>query len=145
VGPTKTSRQRKVDISYQLTEALRTHRSASKKKGLALGMGDKPEFIFTNTVGTPIDVNGWRRRVFNKALEKAGVGKIRIHDLRHTYASLRISKGDNIADVLKQMGHSSVKLTLDIYTHIIPGKHKSEVDALDDPDFSRHPSAPCPI
>jgi len=107
-----------------------------------LGMGDKPEFIFTNTVGTPIDVDNWRRRVFNKALEKAGVRKIRIHDLRHTYVTLRLEKGDNISDVSNQVGHSSVTLTLDVYNHWLPGKHKSEVDALDDPEFSTHPNAP---
>jgi integrase len=61
--------------------------------------------------------------------------------VRHTYATLRISKGDNIADVSKQLGHHSVKLTLDTYYHWIPGKKKSEVDELDDPTFL-HPSAP---
>ena len=73
--------------------------------------------------------------VFSKALTKAKLRKIRIHDLRHTYATLRISKGDNIADVSKQLGHHSVKLTLDTYYHWIPGKKKSEVDGLDDIKF----------
>jgi integrase len=53
--------------------------------------------------------------VFNKAVEKAEIRQIRIHDLRHTYATLRITKGDNIADVSKQLGHHSVKFTLDEY------------------------------
>ena len=87
------------------------------------------------------DKDNWRRRVFYKVLEKAGLRRIRIHDLRHTYATLRISKGDNIADVSKQLGHHSVKLTLDTYYHWIPGKKKSEVDELDDLTFL-HPSAP---
>ena len=73
--------------------------------------------------------------MFNKALKKAEIRKIRIHDLRHTYATLRISKGDNIADVSKQLGHHSVKLTLDTYYHWIPGKKKSEVDGLDDIEY----------
>jgi integrase len=54
---------------------------------------------------------------------------------------LRISKGENIADVSNQLGHHSVKLTMDVYYHWIPGKKKSEVDALDDPSYLR-PSAP---
>jgi len=62
---------------------------------------------------------------------KAELRKIRIHDLRHTYATLRISKGDNIADVSAQLGHHSVKLTLDVYNHWAPGKKKFEVDELD--------------
>ena len=52
--------------------------------------------------------------------------------MRQTYATLRISKGDNIADVSKQLGHGSVKLTLDVYYHWMPGSKKSEVDGLDD-------------
>ena len=82
-----------------------------------------------------------RSRVFNKVLTKAGIRKVRIHDLRHTYATIRISKGDNIADVSNQLGHHSVKLTMDVYYHWMPGKKKSEVDALDDPEFL-HPNAP---
>ncbi len=60
---------------------------------------------------------------------------LRIHDMRHTYATLRISKWDNIADVSNQLGHHTPKLTMDIYYHWIPGKKKPEVDALDDPEF----------
>jgi len=100
-----------------------------------LGLGEEPEFVFTNTNGEFIDVNNWRRRTFNKALEKAKLRKIRIHDLRHTYATLRIGKGDNIDDVSKQVGHFSTKFTLDVYNHWMPGKKKAEVDALDDPQY----------
>ena len=137
----KNNKSRRVDMSLQLTEALKAYRVESKKKGFSLGLGDETEYIFTNEAGKPVDVNNWRRRVFNKALEKAGVRRIRIHDLRHTYATLRISKGDNIGDVANQLGHHSVKLTLDTYYHWMPGKKKSEVDALDD-SFIMHPSAP---
>ena len=78
-----------------------------------------------------IDGNNFRKRVFSKVLQKAGLRQIRIHDLRHTYATLRLSKGDNIVDVSKQLGHHSVKITLDVYTHWMPGGKKSEVDELD--------------
>ena len=56
---------------------------------------------------------------------------IRAHDLRHTYATLRIMKGDNLKDVSKQLGHHSIRITLDIYSHWVPGAKKSEVDELD--------------
>lgn len=75
---------------------------------------------------------------YQSFLRQAGLRRIRIHDLRHTYATLRISKGDNIADVSNQLGHHSVKFTMDEYYHWFPGKKKSEVDALDD----SHPDAP---
>jgi integrase len=106
-------------MSQQLAESLKNHPY-------------KSEYVFTNPNGMLIDKDVWRRRIFRKALEKAKLRRIRIHDLRHTYASLRISKGDNIQDVSKQLGHHSVKLTLDVYSHWMPGKKKSEVDALDD-------------
>lgn len=141
ISTPKSDKSRRVDMSLQLTEALKTHKLNCKKKGLSLGLGDAPEFIFTNKMGRVIDKDNWRRRVFYKKLEKAELRRIRIHDLRHTYATLRISKGDNIADVSKQLGHHSVKLTLDTYYHWIPGKKKSEVDELYDPSFL-HPSAP---
>ena len=134
---TKSGKSRRVDMSPQLSDTLLAYRTTTIKKGLRLGVGEL-ENVFTNAKGNPIDVDNWRPRVFNKALKKAGLRKIRIHDLRHTYATLRISKGDNIADVSNQLGHHSVKLTLDTYYHWIPGKQKNEVDALD----NLHLSAP---
>ena len=92
-----------------------------------------------------IDINNLRKRIFYKALEKAKLRRIRIYDLWHTSATLRISKGDNILDVSKQLGHHSVKITLDTYCHWMPGGKKSEVDELDSktaPDCTL--SAPSP-
>jgi integrase len=141
ISTPKNGKSRRVDMSRQLATALKSHELASKKKGLSLGLGDKPEHVFTNLVGGLMDQGGWRTRVFKKALQKAGLREIRIHDLRHTYATLRISKGDNFADVSNQLGHYSVKFTMDVYYHWFPGKKKSEVDGLDDPSLM-HPSAP---
>ena len=132
VSTTKSGKSRKVDMSLQLTDTLKRHKVNEKKKGLVLGLGDAPEFVFTDAKGRPINKDIWRRGVFNKALERAGLRRVRIHDLRHTYATLRIAKGDNIADVSNQLGHHSVKLTLDVYYHWIPGSNKKEVDGLDD-------------
>jgi integrase len=84
-------------------------------QGMILGLGDKPEYVFTNANGGFIVLNNWRKRIFWKALEKAELRRIRIHDIRHTYTSLRINKGDNIADVSKQLGHHSATFTMKIY------------------------------
>lgn len=128
----KNGKTRRVDMSPQLAETLSTFKIECKEKGLSLGLGDAPEYVFTDKRGGFIDLSNWRCRIFNKALDKAKLRRIRIHDLRHTYATLRISKGDNIADVSNQLGHYSVKLTLDTYNHWLPGKKKSEVDGLDE-------------
>ena len=131
----KNKRSRQIDMSRQLAEVLQVYRLKCKQKGLSLGLGAEPEYVFTNTRGKLIDVSNWRPQIFNKALEKAKLRKIRIHDIRHTYATLRISKGDNIADVSHQLGHHSPKFTMDFYFHWMPGKKKFEVDALDDPEY----------
>ncbi len=69
-----------------------------------------------------VDKNNWGRRDFTKAVEKAEMPKIRIHDRGHTYATIGIAKGYNIADVSKQLGNHLVKLTLDKYYHRISEK-----------------------
>jgi integrase len=91
--------------------------------------------------GELIDLDNWRRRVFKRALQKVELRGIRIHDLRHTYATIRISEGHDIIDVSNQLGHHSEAFTLKVYHHWKPGKRKPEVDALDD-QKSEHPSAP---
>ena len=78
------------------------------------------------------------RKGLTASLKLAKLRKIRIHDLRHTYATIRLLSGHNIGDVSYQLGHSSIKITYDTYGHWLPGKFKSEVDELD----NLHPSAP---
>ncbi len=127
----KNGKSRRVDMSKGLAETLKQHLVNRKKEALKKGWGEPPELLFYNEAGNRIDINGIRKLVFYKCLEKAGLRRIRIHDLRHTYATLRISKGDNILDVSKQLGHHSIKITLDTYAHWMPGGKKSEVDELD--------------
>ena len=67
---------------------------------------------------------------------------MRIHDLRHTYATLRVAKGDNIVDVSNQLGHHDPGFTLKKYAHWLPGEHKSQVDELDNIAPIRTVSAP---
>jgi integrase len=67
-----------------------------------------------------------------KALAKAGLRRIRIHDLRHTYASLLMQNGESPAYVRDQLGHHSIQVTVDIYGHLVLGGNKRAVDRLDD-------------
>ena len=131
----KSGQSRKVDMSLQLTDVLKKVLRQRKIDTLKNGWGSFPEWVFIKDNGNPYH-ESYSRRIFYRALEKAGLRKIRIHDLRHTYATLRITKGDNVADVSKQLGHHSVKFTMDIYYHWIPGGNKNEVDGLDDVDRS---------
>lgn len=137
----KSGQSRKVDMSLQLTDGLKKILRQRKIDTLERGWGRVPEWVFVRNNGEPYH-ESYLRRLFYKVIEKAGLRKIRIHDLRHTYATLRISNGDNIADVSKQLGHHSVKFTMDIYYHWVPGGSKNEVDRLDDNATNRTLYAP---
>ena len=138
----KSNKIRKIDMSQQLAQVLKEHRNNQKMRDLKLGLGDKSQFVFVNKAGNLIDKGSLRSRVFKKSLGKAELRHMRIHDLRHTYATIRISKDDNVADVSNQLGHHSVKFTYDTYYHWVPGNKKDEVDGLDDSDFFAHSEAP---
>jgi hypothetical protein len=65
-------------------------------------------------------------------LTKAGLRKIRLHGLRHTFGSLLLQNGATLVYVKEQMGHSSIQITADTYGHLIPGANVSYVDLLDE-------------
>jgi integrase len=135
----KSGQSRKVDMSLQLAEVLKNLRRQRKLDALKNGWRRVPGWVFVARDGNPYH-ESYPRRIFYEAIKRADLRKIRVHDLRHTYATLRITKGDNVADVSKQLGHHSVKFTMDIYYHWIPGGNKNEVDGLDDMDGeSNHP------
>src|SRR5688572_18828291 len=65
-------------------------------------------------------------------LTKAGLRHIRLHDLRHTFASLLLQQGESVVYVKEQLGHGSIQITVDTYGHLIPGANRGAVDRLDD-------------
>lgn len=127
----KSGKARKVDMSLQLTETLLDLRHHRKIEAVKKGWGKVPDWVFLSQEGTPLDSSHWRSRVFNKALEKASLRKVRIHDLRHSYASLLIQAGESLAYVRDQLGHHSIKVTVDVYGHLAPEGNKEAVDRLD--------------
>lgn len=66
----------------------------------------------------------------NRALDKAGLPRIRVHDLRHSFITMMINKGADIATVSRYVGHSSIKQTLDTYTHYYENKMKEVINIL---------------
>jgi integrase len=70
--------------------------------------------VFRNREGEPLDGDNLRRRVFQPALAKAKLHQVRIHDMRHTFASLLIQQGEWLAYVRDQLGHSSIQVTVDV-------------------------------
>ena len=120
IQTTKSSRRRLVDMSQQLEREL------SKRKETAVG-----RLVFPSHAGTVIQPGNFRRRDWARLFIKAGLPQIRVHDLRHTYATLLIQQGESLAYVQQQLGHSSIKITVDVYGHLTPGMNRAAVNRLD--------------
>ena len=71
-----------------------------------------------------------RYKVWYRMLRRAGVRQVRVHDLRHTYASLLLGAGEPMLYVKEQLGHSTIQTTVDLYGHVKPGKNREAVDRL---------------
>ena len=79
------------------------------------------------------------RRVFKRLLVKAELREIRLHDIRHTFASLLLSDGASPVYVKEQLGHTSIQMTVDIYGHLIPSSNRDMVNRLDSQPAATHP------
>ncbi len=88
--------------------------------------------------GGPMDMKNFRNRVFLKACDRAQIRRRRLHDTRHTFASILLMNGESPAYVKEQLGHSSIKMTVDIYGHWIPGSNRQAVNKL--PSLSTMPN-----
>ena len=118
---TKASRRR-VDLPAGLVAELRRWRLQCPP-----GVHD---LVFPNGAGNPENHANLLNRGFYPALRRAGLRKIRFHDLRHTYASLLIANGEHPKRIQALMGHSSINVTMDVYGHLMPGGGDEVADRL---------------
>ena len=118
---TETS-NRKIDLGPSMIAELKKWKLACPPNNL--------ELIFPNEAGQPLNHNNVVSRHFNPALEKAGIKRIRFHDLRHTYASLLIEQGENIKYIQTQLGHSSPTVTWNIYAHLMKDTNQEAAQRL---------------
>ena len=134
LGTPKSRRSRRaIDMPQTLEQALQQ-----------LSTTRRSEFVFCSERGTPIDADNFRHREFPAALRRAGLRRIRFHDLRHTYTSLLIAHGAHPKYIQAQLGHASIQTTLDRYGHLMPQLHQAEAQKLDQlvfPDQQAAPSA----
>jgi len=79
-----------------------------------------------------VDVLGLRDPLLAQLAENDVIDVRRIHDLRHTFASLLLQQGESIVYAKEQLGHASIQITVDTYGHPIPGANREAVDKLDD-------------
>jgi integrase len=122
MGPPKTrAGRRTVPLPRAILDELRAHLKSAPAR----------EFVFTAPEGGVVRLGQWRQRVWKPAVERAGLGPLRIHDLRHTAVALWIAAGASPNDIARRAGHSSVVTVLDRYGHLLPGLQDSVTDALD--------------
>lgn len=88
------------------------------------------ELVFTNRVGKPVDPWGVDRRHFYPLLERAGLPRIRFHELRHTTGALLISLGVPLSQVQRILGHGQISVTADIYGHVMPEMQRDAMGRL---------------
>lgn len=124
-GATKTHQVRTVRLPGFLRDLLAEH--------LAGNVANDPEaLVFTSTEGAPIRLSNWRRRVWERALQRAGLpSDLRIHDLRHTAAALLIHQGAHPKQIQAHLGHASITTTLDRYGHLFDDDMDRLADGLE--------------
>ena len=134
LGEPKTGKgRRNIDLTEASVGALRGH--LVRQTGEIEILGDRYQdagLVFTSEAGTLINPTNLRRRSFATLLEKARVPRVRFHDLRHTCATLLFSRNVHPKDVQELLGHSSISITLDTYSHVIPGMGDRAARAMED-------------
>jgi integrase len=138
--------RRTLHLSTPLVEVLERHRTRQLAEEVVRGRRWNNEFglIFTSTIGTPLDPEQFGKTV-PKICEGAGLGHWSIHELRHSCASLMMAMEVPLEAVSEQMGHASIRVTKDVYGHLMPKSRAKAAEAmrsvLFDEDHSPRPRA----
>lgn len=131
VADTKTARSRRaINLPGPMIKMLKKHRAQQAAERLALGDAwTDSGYIFSTSVGTPIDPRNLLRE-FKSICAKAGLGDWHLHELRHSAASLMLAMGVPIQVVSEVLGHASIRMTADVYGHILAPDRQAAADAM---------------
>lgn len=128
VSPLKTAKSdRLLPLPPVVYEALRTRRTDQRRERMAMKAWPETDLVFTTTEGTPLDPDNVKNLVVRASIE-AGVRRISTHGLRHTAASALFAAGVDIKVISEILGHSTTRLTSDLYVHV---QQPGFVDAMD--------------
>ncbi|MEK3890204.1 site-specific integrase [Bacillus sp. FSL K6-3431] len=123
---------RSISMSESLMFELKKHKTRQKEEKLKLGEDyDDQGFVVATAVGSfvlPTNIG----RAFRIMLKKTKVKQIRFHDMRHTHASLLFSQNIHPKIVQERLGHSSIQITLDTYSHMLPNMQEAAAAKLDE-------------
>lgn len=116
-----------VHLTSMAMDALRQHGERQQEEAEAMGdrWHNEQGLVFCTTRGTPLSYENLITHHFKPAIKRAGVSDIRFHDMRHTAATLLLEAGMHPKLVSEMLGHSSVTVTLDLYSHATPAMHQA--------------------
>lgn len=131
VPKTKRSR-RQIALSEEDVTMLRSHQRRHREERLFVGpawLGGQWDLVFCSQLGEPLHARTIVHQ-FKRHLKKAGLPDVRFHDLRHTCATLLLSARVNPKVVSELLGHASVSITLDLYSHVIPDMQQDAAETM---------------
>jgi len=131
-APPKTRRSRRtVPLLPSMVTTLREHRERQAEERRRAGDAwEDSGLVFTTTTGRPIEPNDFSN-AFGRLCERAGVRKVRLHDLRHTCASMLLAQGVPPRVVMEVLGHSALEVTMTIYGHVMLDAQRKALAGMD--------------
>ncbi len=131
VKPKSSHSRRRIALSPSLALLLRDHKAEQQVQRILLGtpLSDS-DLVFCHHDGKPLDP-GVVSHTFARVLKKAGLPHIRFHDLRHTHATLLLKGGIHPKIVSERLGHANIGITLDTYSHVLPGLQEKAAEHFD--------------
>jgi integrase len=132
VKPKSSHSRRRIALSPSLILLLREYKAEQQTQRIILGkLPADSDLVFSHLDGKPLDP-GVVSHTFAKVLKKARLPHIRFHDLRHTHATLLLKGGVHPKIVSERLGHASISITLDIYSHVLPGLQERAAERFDE-------------
>lgn len=133
ISQTKSKRSRRlVALSPSLAILLREHRASQEVTRQLPSVPLSPtDFVFSHADGEPFRPDSVSR-AFRSVAKAVGIHGVRFHDLRHTHATLMLRQGIHPKIVSERLGHSSVAITLDTYSHVVPGLQEAAARQFDE-------------
>jgi len=135
----KTSRSRRtLPLPASTVKALADHKRKQGEERLRAGSEWQDHgLVFTATLGAPYGIPGLTKQGFKPALKAAKLPAFRLYDLRHSHATLLLSNGENPKVAAERLGHSTIVLTLDTYSHVLPDMQQAASDRIEALLFSK--------
>ena len=132
VQPKTDRSRRQVALTALAVSSLRAHRANQAEQRLQVGPAwTDNDLVFASEIGTPLDARNVVQRSFHPLLKKAGLPRIRFHDLRHTAATLLLAQGVHPKVAAEMLGHANVSTTLALYSHVTPTMQEQATKAMD--------------